>query len=67
MVIPSPSSGVPSWSYKLKLACFVVIACLPAFAAIERGVMLREGVITTSTPAPIRPSSPTSAAAAKSP
>ena len=32
-------------SYKLKLVCFVVIACLPAFAAIERGVMLREGVI----------------------
>ncbi|MGA7460870.1 MAG: hypothetical protein WBW69_11635 [Candidatus Korobacteraceae bacterium] len=32
-------------SHKFKLLCFVVIACLPAFATIERGVMLREGVI----------------------
>jgi len=35
-------------SYKLKLLCFVVIASLPAFATIERGVMLREGVIYVS-------------------
>jgi outer membrane protein assembly factor BamD (BamD/ComL family) len=32
-------------SYKLKLLFFIVVACLPAFAAIERGVMLRAGVI----------------------
>ena len=32
-------------SYKLRLLCFVLLACLPAFATIERGVMLREGVI----------------------
>jgi len=30
--------------YKPKLLCLIVLACLPAFA-IERGVMLREGVI----------------------
>lgn len=32
-------------SRKLKLLCFVVLACLPAVATIERGVMLRAGVI----------------------
>jgi len=31
-------------SYKRKLLCFVFLACLPALA-VERGVMLREGVI----------------------
>ena len=45
MVIPSPSSGATSCPTNSNLLCFVVARLSAGLAAIERGIMMREGVI----------------------